>query len=90
MADIRSVRVQISGRVQGVGYRDWTQRKARELGLAGWVRNLTNGNVEALFSGPAEQVEAMLAACQRGPSLARVDDVRVELAEPAAGAFSVR
>lgn len=90
MADIRAVRVQISGRVQGVGYRDWTQRKARKLDLSGWVRNLPSGEVEAVFSGPAAQVEAMLAACRRGPQFARVDDVRIEPAETTSGAFSVR
>jgi acylphosphatase len=58
----RSILVQISGRVQGVGFRDWTQRTAASLGLSGWVRNLANGDVEALFSGPAEAIDAMLAA----------------------------
>ena len=71
----RSILVRITGRVQGVGFRDWTERKATELGLSGWVRNLATREVEALFCGPAEAVDAMLAACRRGPQLARVDDV---------------
>ncbi|MDQ8730608.1 acylphosphatase [Bradyrhizobium sp. LHD-71] len=87
----RSILVRISGRVQGVGYRDWTQRKAAALGLSGWVRNLASGEVEGLFSGSADAVEAMLAACRRGPQLARVDDVTViEPAEQASGPFAVR
>ena len=91
MPDNRSVLVRISGRVQGVGFRDWTQRKAAALGLSGWVRNLAGGEVEALFSGSADTVDAMLAACRRGPQLARVDDVKViETTEAAGGPFSVR
>jgi acylphosphatase len=91
MPESRSVVVRISGRVQGVGFRDWTERKASELGLSGWVRNLASGDVEALFSGPADALDTMLAACRRGPQLARVDDVKIaEAAEVAKGPFSVR
>ena len=91
MPDRRSVLVRISGRVQGVGFRDWTHRRAADLGLSGWVRNLASGEVEALFSGPRDAVDKMLAAVRRGPQLARVDDVTVvEAAEPASGPFSVR
>jgi acylphosphatase len=91
MPDRRSVLVRISGRVQGVGFRDWTHRRAADLGLSGWVRNLPGGEVEALFSGPSEVVDEMLAAARRGPQLARVDDVKiVEAAEPVSGPFSVR
>ena len=92
MPDNRCIIVRISGRVQGVGFRDWTQRKANELGLSGWVRNLPGGQVEALFSGPADVVDAMVTACRRGPQSAQVDQVRVtdEAAEPATGAFSAR
>ena len=63
MAETRSVQVRIAGRVQGVSFRVWTERRANALGLSGWVRNLANGDVEAVFSGPAEAVDAMLAAC---------------------------
>ena len=91
MPDHRSVLVRISGRVQGVGFRDWTYRRAADLGLSGWVRNLPGGEVEALFSGPRGAVDKMLAAVRRGPQLARVDDVTiVEAAEPVSGPFSVR
>ena len=87
----RCILVRISGRVQGVGFRDWTQREASDLGLSGWVRNLASGEVEALVSGPPGKVDAMLAACRRGPPLARVDDVKVtETTERAKGSFSVR
>lgn len=87
----RSILVRISGRVQGVGFRDWTQRKAADLGLSGWVRNLASGEVEALFSGSPEAVDAMLAACRRGPQLARVSEVTIaETTETASGPFSVR
>jgi acylphosphatase len=90
MADDRSVLVRVSGRVQGVGFRDWTQRKAAGLGLSGWVRNLATGEVEALFTGSRETVDKMLAAVRRGPQLARVDDVKVQEGEPASGSFTVR
>ncbi len=69
------VRVVIKGRVQGVGFRYWTQDKARDLGLDGWVRNRPDGDVEALFAGPETAVREMLAACWRGPTFSRVTDV---------------
>lgn len=75
----RIVRVIIAGDVQGVGYRAWTQKRAETLGIEGWVRNRSSGDVEAVFSGPAAAVEALCDACWRGPALARV--VRVEVAE---------
>ena len=67
--------VMIRGRAQGVGYRAWTEYTALERGLQGWVRNCRDGNVEALFSGPAEAVAAMIEACRDGPPGARVDFV---------------
>ena len=91
MAETRSVQVRIAGRVQGVSFRVWTERRANALGLSGWVRNLADGDVEAVFSGPAEAVDAMLAACREGPRLARVEKVAiVGEAEPASGPFSIR
>jgi acylphosphatase len=75
--DLRSVRVRIEGRVQGVGFRYWTERVARERGLAGWVRNRRDGSVEALFSGAAEQVGEMLDRCREGPAGAVVTSVRI-------------
>jgi acylphosphatase len=67
--------VTIRGRVQGVGYRAWVEHRARAHDLEGWVRNLQDGGVEALFAGPAEAVAAMVERCRRGPSSARVDAV---------------
>ena len=67
----------ITGRVQGVGYRFYMQRKARELGVAGWVRNRRDGSVEAVVQGEAEAVEAMVAWTRRGPPSAVVSEVKV-------------
>jgi acylphosphatase len=74
---IIQAKVLISGRVQGVGYRVNTQRQARQLGLTGWVQNLRDGRVEALFEGSSQQVEAMLKWCHLGPLSAKVTDVAV-------------
>ena len=68
--------VTVTGRVQGVGYRAWVAHEASARQLEGWVRNVRDGSVEALLAGPADVVTAMIAACRRGPSLARVDAVR--------------
>jgi len=68
--------VTISGRVQGVGYRAWVADEASARDLEGWVRNLRDGSVEALLVGPADIVADMIAACRRGPSMARVNAVR--------------
>jgi acylphosphatase len=91
MTESRSVRVRISGRVQGVSFRVWVERRAVALGLSGWVRNLADGDVEAVFSGPADAVEAMLAACRQGPRLARVEKVDVhDTTEPVSSGFAIR
>ena len=63
----------IRGRVQGIGYRAWTEVTALERGVEGWVRNRRDGSVEALFSGLDDEVAAMIAECRRGPPGARVD-----------------
>jgi acylphosphatase len=67
--------VTVRGRVQGVGYRAWTEVAALELSLQGWVRNRRDGSVEALFVGLEENVAAMIADCRNGPPGARVDFV---------------
>lgn len=78
------VSVLITGKVQGVGYRYWTVRQARELGLNGWVRNLPDGRVEAVFEGSESAVKQMIQYCYSGPSAAIVSDVTVEMGEPLA------
>ena len=75
-----AIRALIRGRVQGVWYRGWTEGEARARGLAGWVRNLPDGAVEALFVGPAADVDAMLAACRDGPPAARVTGIETDAA----------
>jgi len=77
-------RVLVSGRVQGVFFRDACQRLAWEHGVAGWVRNLPDGRVEAVFEGPAGDVDAMVEWSRRGPRYAAVDHVDVQ-AEPPEG-----
>ncbi len=81
----------IHGRVQGVGYRAFLLAEAQKRRLAGWARNLRSGEVEAVVAGPAEAVEALIAACRTGPLGSRVDGiVRSEVAAPApAGPFRV-
>ena len=80
----RVVRVTIGGHVQGVGYRAWMAKEARARDVRGWVRNRSNGDVEALFAGPPDTVETLCAACWRGPAHARVDKVEVVETDPAA------
>lgn len=79
------------GRVQGVFFRDSTRREAQSRGVAGWVRNTPDGSVEAVFEGPGDAVEAMVAFTRRGPGHAQVErlDVHEEQPEGLDG-FSVR
>lgn len=74
--------VWVGGVVQGVFFRAATAEMADGLGLAGWVRNLADGRVEAVFEGPAESVDAAVAWCRHGPRRAVVE--RVEVAEEVA------
>jgi len=83
-------RLRISGAVQGVGFRMYMMRKARELGVAGWVRNRSDGSVEAVVQGPAEAVEAIIAWARRGPPSACVNDVRVSEAHGDYSDFETR
>jgi len=71
-------RIVVTGIVQGVAYRASARAEAERLGLAGWVRNLPDGRVEALAEGPRDRVESLVAWCWRGPPMARVSDVQVE------------
>ena len=74
--------VLISGKVQGVWFRANTKEKARQLNIKGWVRNLPDGRVEAVFQGEKEMVEEMIKWCYKGPPLAEVENVEVEWKEP--------
>lgn len=76
-----AVRLEIEGRVQGVGYRWWTVGVARRLDLRGWVRNRADGSVEVLAIGEARALDGLAAACRQGPSAARVTSVRRSPAE---------
>jgi acylphosphatase len=71
-------RLVITGRVQGVGYRDWAVATGQRLGLDGWVRNRRDGSVEALIAGDETAVGTMIEACRRGSAMARVEAVDVE------------
>ena len=82
MSTLTIRRVVVRGRVQGVGYRAWTEDSAILNGLDGWVRNRRDGTVEAVFAGAAASVDAMIEACRRGPGSARVDVVEVHDAGP--------
>ena len=72
------VHVIIYGRVQGVWFRVSTKNKAEQLGITGWVRNTSDGNVEAVFEGDEKIIEEMLEWCNHGPPLAEVDNVEVK------------
>jgi acylphosphatase len=74
--------IRVSGRVQGVGYRYALRDKARRLGVRGWVRNRSDGTVEAFLDGDDAAINALIAWARRGPRLAQVDEVREESAAP--------
>ena len=77
-----AVELVIHGRVQGVFYRDWTVRNARELGLAGWVRNDPDGTVSACLEGEESAVEEMVGRMQSGPPTAKVESIERRAVEP--------
>lgn len=83
--DRKSLRVRITGRVQGVWFRGWTKMEAAAAGLDGHVCNRADGSVEALISGPAAQVDALLVKLRHGPPAARVETLEIFPAEPPAG-----
>jgi acylphosphatase len=86
-----AVRLVISGRVQGVGFRMFVERQARKHGVRGWVRNRRDGTVEALLIGDDRALAEMEAACRRGPSMAVVTQLdRFEAADDGSDGFEAR
>ena len=86
-----SVKMRITGQVQGVFFRAWAAEQARALGLSGWVRNRVDGSVELLAAGDPDKVDRLIALCRTGPPSAQVDHVGLETVdEPAPTSFQVR
>ncbi len=81
-------RLRITGRVQGVGYRAWCVHTALDLGLRGWVRNVTDGSVEVTAQGPKAALDDLVRAAKAGPPAAQVLDVRHEDVTASAGPLS--
>ena len=79
---MKTVKVRIEGRVQGVWFRRWTQDEARSFGLNGWVRNRRDGSVEALLSGTEAAVARMIELCWQGPPAANVTEITETEADP--------
>jgi len=82
MSEQTRAHVYVSGKVQGVYFRATTRDTAREHGVDGWVRNLDDGRVEAVFEGSEEDVERLVEFCHEGSPAARVDDVEVNYEQP--------
>jgi acylphosphatase len=80
--EITSMRLKIEGFVQAVGYRNFVIEKARAFNLDGWVRNRSDGTVEALVSGSTKSVEAFVSACTQGPPGSRVKGIELHNSEP--------
>lgn len=74
---IKTFNIVVLGRVQRVGYRGWALGTANRLGLSGWVKNINNGNVEIVIKGEEYLIKEMIQKCQKGPVLARVDNIVV-------------
>jgi acylphosphatase len=81
-------RVRIRGRVQGVGFRAWTEAMAAARGVEGWVRNRRDGSVEALFAGTGDVILTMIALCREGPPGARVE--AIDQVDAASGELALR
>jgi acylphosphatase len=79
---VKAVQARVTGRVQGVSFRWYTQERARALGVTGWVRNEPDGSVLVHAEGDDDAVDALVEWCRRGPSLAKVVDVAVREAAP--------
>jgi acylphosphatase len=96
MTDRTLLRTIVRGHVQGVGFRAWTQHQAQLHGVEGWVRNLGDGSVEAMFAGQIDRIELMLKVLREGPHGSRVEAVEeypateTEFGAPSAGTFEIR
>ena len=76
---MKKIRAIVSGKVQGVGFRMYTQHKARQLGVTGYVRNLSNGDVEIIATGEAQAIDALIKWAESGPPSARVNHLDIEV-----------
>lgn len=74
---MRRVHVFISGQVQGIGFRGFVRRKAKQIGIKGWVKNLEDGRVEAVFEGKDRKVKEVLEECRKGPPFSVVDKIEI-------------
>lgn len=92
MGTVGRVHLYVSGRVQGVWYRQSTVERAQALGLSGWVRNLPDGRVEVVAEGAPDAVDQLVAFCHEGPPLARVEGVELAAETPTGefGTFEAR
>lgn len=90
-SSLQAYKVHVEGRVQGVGFRYYTEKEAKRLGITGWVRNCADGSVEAMICGSEEQVNAMLTWLRHGPSSAEVTQTLVIAADsdPIPDAFRI-
>jgi acylphosphatase len=80
-SDLTHLRLRIEGHVQAVGYRNFVIAEAQRLGVDGWIRNRSDGTVEALVSGPNTAVETLIGLCMRGPPGSRIGNVEMHKAE---------
>jgi acylphosphatase len=87
---MKTLHLDIYGRVQGVGFRMYMEREAQRLGVTGWVRNRRDGSVEALVSGADDAVDALVEWARRGPPSAKVTDLKVNEGEGTYARFEMR
>ncbi len=80
---MKTIAITVKGKVQGVGFRFWVLRHAREIGVSGFVKNLYNGNVYIEACGTTNQLELLVSMCSKGPVNSRVESVQVETIEDA-------
>jgi len=74
---LKTVHVWVTGSVQDVGFRYFTNRNAKELGIKGWIRNTEDGKVEAVFQGDENNIQRMIELCRHGPSSSHVKDIKI-------------